>query len=356
MSVLSTCIEAYINKKKIVFFGAGQYSALRHVHRVISYFCDNAPGKQGSTFYGIPVYHPSRLLDEKKDKTIIIINTEHFEEVAAQLLEMGFYNIYSDMYKCANEPITRAAADSKNFLHRKAEAILRNDVEQVRDLFADDISKRLFDNLIKKYETGNFDFSDLYCTSRIYFNNIFRSELKSGEIYIDAGAFDGTTIMDFILFTKGNYKKIYAFEPDPLNFHVLYNEFYDCRDTVIEQLALSNTDGNVSFDARGTQSSRIIKDNEQQESGNAKTIKIDTYMTEPVSFIKMDIEGGEYKALLGAQKIITKHKPKLAISVYHCDDDLVRLPILIKEMVAEYKLYLRHHTISSVDTVLYVKC
>lgn len=73
------------------------------------------------------------------------------------------------------------------------------------------------------------------------------------------------------------------------------------------------------------------------------------------NYIKMDIEGYERPALLGAKKLIQKHKPKLAISLYHKVDDFVTIPALLKSMVPEYKFYLGHYTIHHEETVLYAK-
>lgn len=358
MSVLSTCINAYLERKKIVFFGAGQYSvaAIRNIQPQISYFCDNSPSKQGSTFLGVPVYHPDKLLKEARDETLIIINAEYYREIAKQLFDMGFRNIYSDMYKHANEKIPETELDSRNLLHRKAEAISHFDIGGIRSLFVDDISREVFSKLIEKYKEGNFDFSDACNEDSIYFNSIFCNELREDEVYVDAGAFDGKTLVDFIFFVKGKYKKIYAFEPDAANCFLLNKEFADCRSTVVAQLGLSNVDGEAVFDARGTQSSKIVAGSDELEKGfftKINTTKLDTYVKEPVTFIKMDIEGGEYNALVGAREIIKEQRPKLAISVYHNDDDLIRIPLLIHELVPEYKFYLRHHTPFNVDTVLY---
>ena len=55
----------------------------------------------------------------------------------------------------------------------------------------------------------------------------------------------------------------------------------------------------------------------------------------------MDIEGAEMKALLGAEKMIKKHIPYLAISVYHKVDDLITIPQYIEKSlpgVYEYRL------------------
>ncbi len=48
----------------------------------------------------------------------------------------------------------------------------------------------------------------------------------------------------------------------------------------------------------------------------------------PLTFIKMDIEGAEYDALLGALKVIQRDRPILAICVYHTQNDIWRIPTL----------------------------
>ena len=71
------------------------------------------------------------------------------------------------------------------------------------------------------------------------------------------------------------------------------------------------------------------------------------------TFIKMDIEGAEMNALRGARTIIQKNKPKLAICIYHSDEDMLRLAEWIHETVPEYKLYVRQHSNCICETVLY---
>src|SRR4029434_5037763 len=74
-----------------------------------------------------------------------------------------------------------------------------------------------------------------------------------------------------------------------------------------------------------------------------------------VDFIKMDVEGGETEALIGAAETIRRFRPKLGISVYHSLNDLIRLPQLVHDLLPDYELFLDHHTIYGEETILYAR-
>lgn len=85
-----------------------------------------------------------------------------------------------------------------------------------------------------------------------------------------------------------------------------------------------------------------------------EVFKLDDLLAdESPSFIKMDIEGAESEALLGAEQIIKKYHPKLAISVYHKPEDIFRIPELILNYHKNYKFYLRHYSYTNSETILY---
>jgi hypothetical protein len=67
----------------------------------------------------------------------------------------------------------------------------------------------------------------------------------------------------------------------------------------------------------------------------------------------MDIEGSEINALRGAKNTIMKHRPKLAVCIYHKPTDLWEIPLYLKELVLDYKLHLRHHSGFLNETVCY---
>ena len=187
---------------------------------------------------------------------------------------------------------------------------------------------------------------------------------KVEEIFVDAGSFDGRTSILFSKWCKNNNhstKKIsaYAFEPDKnnalkcsinLSENFEYPEQGGGKFQVVVK-GLWNKKETISFQSSANGTSRIS----DQGEGKIEVDRLDNMISsdEQITFIKMDLEGAEYEALLGARNIIEKCKPKLAISLYHKPEDVWELPALILEMNPNYKLYLGHYSVAAAETVLY---
>ena len=90
-----------------------------------------------------------------------------------------------------------------------------------------------------------------------------------------------------------------------------------------------------------------------QAEGNSIVVSLDEFLTEAYSFLKADIESWEYMMLKGAAKGIKKNKPLLAICIYHNAVDFYDIPLLIHDLVPEYKIAVRHHSPTVLETVLY---
>ena len=74
---------------------------------------------------------------------------------------------------------------------------------------------------------------------------------------------------------------------------------------------------------------------------NKEKVSLDEDIKETISVIKMDVEGDEKNALIGAKRHIIEEKPKLLISAYYFLEDIFEIPYLIYNMRDDYQFYLR---------------
>ena len=70
------------------------------------------------------------------------------------------------------------------------------------------------------------------------------------------------------------------------------------------------------------------------------------------TILKIDVEGWESRLLDGAEMIIRRNKPIIAIAVYHREQDFWEIPLRLKELVSDYRFYLRSY-LNIAETVLY---
>lgn len=198
-----------------------------------------------------------------------------------------------------------------------------------------------------------------YCRMSLHEEQYFDEDIihfEKEEVFCDVGTLNLDTSIEFYnkCIASGTEKiKIYAFEPDAdayMHCKSLCDKQMDI-DITLHNVALWNCDTILHFSQNGAKS-RITNGGGQDTEVRAMTLD-SCIADDKVTFIKMDIEGAELEALQGAREIIKKNKPKLAICVYHKKKDLIQIPLYIKGLVPEYKLYLRHYSNSATETVLY---
>lgn len=177
--------------------------------------------------------------------------------------------------------------------------------------------------------------------------------LSNQEVFIDCGAYIGDTLEIFKSKVE-NYERYYALEPDCRRFSKLNLQINSEKIVHIPLGAWEKKDRlNFSTDNEcGEIDNTTDKDNYIEVDAIDHLIPKD----KKVSFIKMDIEGAELKALYGAREIIMRDRPKLAICVYHKREDLITIPQYIKGIVPAYKFYLRAHFPYASEVVLYGIC
>ena len=162
--------------------------------------------------------------------------------------------------------------------------------------------------------------------------------LSNNEVIVDLGAYDGDTIREFLSVTGGKYKKIIALEPDEKNFRKLERKTEGLENLVRLNLGAWDKEETLYFAKKSGRNSRL-EDGGVPVSFNS----VDNIVNEEVTFIKMDIEGAELRALEGAKNTVAKYKPKLYVCAYHRNEDMFALPFKIKELYEGYKIYFRQH-------------
>lgn len=164
------------------------------------------------------------------------------------------------------------------------------------------------------------------------------------EVIADLGAYTGDTFQTFIDTYGETYKRYYCYEISPEPAAMLRRNTRKYQNVVICQKAAGSEDKMMSLKENSFDSGNSLSESEMSDSHNlVRMVAIDEDISEPLTFIKMDIEGAEADALKGCRRQITENHPKLAISVYHGYDDLWRLPRMIDEIAPGYRFYLRYY-------------
>lgn len=214
----------------------------------------------------------------------------------------------------------------------------QDQLETVYNSLADEQSKKVFAAILNYKLSGKLTYLFDCETNRV-------EDLKSifawtdHENYLDLGAYNGDTLQEVLQFSK--HAKLIAVEPDRRNCRKL-RALADNLDQTCEihDCGIWNQETALAFsDSGGRQSSFCST---QKITVPVSTIDV-IVANRKLSYIKMDVEGAEKEALEGGRCTITQNKPKMFIAAYHYDNDLWQLPLQIKKLVPEYKIYLRKH-------------
>lgn len=185
---------------------------------------------------------------------------------------------------------------------------------------------------------------------------------KEREIIIDAGGCWGDIALYFAN-KVGKLGKVFSFEfiSDNLNVfkkNIDLNPFFKEIITIVENPLGKNSDCELFIIENGP-SSRITEQPFENFTKKVKSISTDEYVKQngisKINFIKMDIEGSEFNALIGAKQTIIKYKPKLAIAIYHNQDQIFEIPQFLNSLNLNYKFYLDHFTTHGEESILFAK-
>ena len=347
-------VESWVAGRSLVLYGAGNVG--RRIARrlqaqgiAVAAFLDASAGP-GDSRDGLPVY---RLADwvaaGRVDGTDVIVSIHNpFVNAApvidalrgagfAQVLSMVDYvNLFPD------DPDERDWLVPSTFYEDKQEQI-----DGARALLSDELSQIWYGAALRLRRQGDYHALPVPHPAEQYVPSDLPRWTEPMR-FIDCGAYDGDTI-DLMLRTGYELKSVVAFEPEPDNYRKLAARFTGLNAVflpcgVASGVALCRFDGGI-----GT-SSRI-------DDSGATTIQcvgIDEALPSfAPTLIKMDIEGAEPDALRGAEQTLRRHRPGLAIALYHKPQHLWEIPLWLAGCNLGYRMYIRGHSHNGYEMILY---
>ncbi len=330
--------------KKVIIWGAGNcghhvYEALCEQKATVSFFGDNALAGKTDAQTGLLVIGMDEAATDRENTYVLlsVVEREPYQKIYGQLLEAGFQD---DQIVCMS-----------SYIERLPVSFFSNNVENYRKVYetlADDFSREVYIERMKRVYLLNDMTAIVSPPEELYFDA--RNVLTGEEVFVDCGGYVGDTALQFIEKCGGKYRKILIFEPESCNKKAIEDNLQGEKYELFPYGVWSE-DTVLSFDARGTEGSCIVK----EETGNRiQVVSLDhcVYAQKP-TFIKMDIEVAELEALKGSERIIEEYKPKLAICLYHKPEDLFEIPLFVKQLREDYDLYIRQYRADRYETVLY---
>jgi FkbM family methyltransferase len=346
---------------KFVLFGIGRLGRqtlkiLKSIGMCPVVLSDNNASLWGSIIDEIPVIPPHEAVKKYGKNSLFIItiwnsqNTDSISDRITRLISMGCKYVTSFVplfWKYPELFLPYYYIDLPSYICNQRERIINS-----FELFRDNDSRTEFLNQVKMRLLGDFSFLSCPSKESIFYPKIIPR--KKDDIIVDCGAFDGDTIAEYLLLFGENFRKIIAYEPDPINYKKLIRFINTLPPNLQEkikasQIGVGDSESSVSFNSLGDSSSGV-------GLGNIK-VKMHTLdnLLQGISpaQIKMDIEGYEFEALLGARKAILESNPSLSICVYHKPKDLWEIPLLVSSLGIRYDYYLLPHKIDGWDLVFY---
>lgn len=294
-------------------------------------FIDNDIGKNGQIFYGKKIFSPNVLRNNSLDRVVIL--TFCYEEIIKQI-QHEFPEILATvegMYFFYKQSLIKRYHNSRDpEIVRILEWLKKNNLQVFNYDFAEkykDMNFNIeFDKICEMYFVYHRG-KRLYFAKSLgnrenvleYYKSILmeqdsesphrytdkKFDVLDGDVVVDVGAAEG----NFSLQVIDRVSKLYIIEADDGWIAALKETFkrYGDKVTILKSFVTSMNLG--------------------------KYATLDSLVKKPVNFIKMDIEGNEWDALLGAKELIARSQNvKCAICAYHADYD----EILIKDVFKKY--------------------
>jgi FkbM family methyltransferase len=340
----------------VILFGAGPLG--KQARRDLSNteftplaFVDNRQSLWGSQVDGLEVVGPNDAAARFGQKALWLITIYTNSRVIDQCRSLGV-----PWVTCAELSWVLQEPHGQSFLFGMPEHLAESapEIISAADIWADQDSAAEYLSQVRwRFLLDYSALSSPRPTAETYFPDDLIRPIAD-EVYVDCGAFTGDTIEVFLAARDGRFGQIIAIEPDRASIRVLRGRIDEwSREGIgpmrVAPFGAAAYRGTARFDATGTVVSSV--------GSGADTIDVaplDEILDDcKPSYIKFDVEGAERDALVGGSETIRVNMPVLAVSLYHKPEDLWDLPLLIRSLAPDYRLYLRRYSDERWETICY---
>ena len=357
-------IKQTASGRPLVLYGAANVGKsvigiCRELGMAVACVCDRSAT---GLLSGVQIITPEELKTGNPNALVIVCSKAYNDEINAELGHMGFSSGQVIAFPF-EYPFFSSLSDFEPHIPG---------FEWAYDFFADELSKQLVLDRIRLIlcDRGIAPNTE----SGLYFEDGLIT-LGNNEVFVDGGAFDGDTAMDFQSRCSGPARQserksasqlerqrksqpiIYSFEPDEENYGKASAALAGLEGVTLINKGLWSSETELLFIAGLKGRSSVAREDGKADC-SVPVVSLDGFFADKPkekwpTFIKLDIEGAENEALLGAAAIIKARKPKLAICAYHLTQDIYKLPRTISSIRDDYRFALRQHSYGCEDTVLY---
>lgn len=311
---------------EIVIFGGGIHGInaaplLKETLPIVA-FSDNDRQKQGTMISGLPCIAPQAI--SQFNKPFVLISTiKHYQAVSKQLTAGNLPFCTVDAY------VTHKYFDYFSKVYQ----------------MLDEQSKGIYAGMLLSRISGNQKRISSLCEDQQYFALPQFRFCGIQEVFVDCGAYTGENVQTFLNNQVGIFKKIYAFEANPEALAAMRRRLSYEKDVLLfkedqivcERSFVSDRDGvRIPFHVMRDNPTNSFIQEDAKDVDWVETVSLDRYFErkgeETITFLKADIEGAEWDMLHGAENIIRRSKPKMAISIYHNIYDFFRIPLYLREL------------------------
>ena len=287
---------------------------------------------RGHSYEGFRVKSFSEIKETYQDFVIVLSFASNRPDVIDMLekIDSQFEMYVPDM------PVT----DESEYFDRAYYNNHFNEIQKVYDSLKDDLSKNIYAAVINYRLSGKLKYLlEGYSEKDETYSLI---KIRDIETVIDAGAYNGDTAKEAIEYFP-NLSLIYAIEADKRNYKKLL-KFAEESSVEIRALNAAVWDSCKKgiFIGSGNRNSSVSSTaSYEHKVTDTELISIDSLKVSNADYIKYDVEGAEYEALVGSEKTIASSSPAMLVSLYHRSRDVFFIPAYLMEKYPLYDFYIR---------------